>query len=242
MVSDPMSPAETLEMARARLAALADPAVRDGMQRYFKGAVRAYGVSAPKVRKLSQEIYRNVKPWPAAQRNRFCTDLFRGGLMEEGALAIYLYRRFARTCAECEFKLFERWIDRFVDNWAWCDGVSSWLVAASLANAPSLIDQIPAWTASKNRWKRRAAAVALVPFARRGRQIETILDIADRLRQDSDDMVRKGVGWLLKDAYPARPREVVRFLTATEPPFPRLVLRIAAEKMTAAGRRAVLAS
>jgi 3-methyladenine DNA glycosylase AlkD len=231
---------ETLQLVRKRLETLANPRVKEGMERYFKETIRSYGVPAPAVRVVAREIYKEVKPWPLAQRNRFCTELFRSGMFEEGAAAIYLYRYFKRSCHECEFRLFERWIDRYVDNWAWCDGVSSWLVHASLSNQPALLEEIPRWTESPKRWKRRAAAVSLVPFGRRGEQLEVIFDVARRLARDEDDMVQKGVGWLLKDTYPKRPTETVGFLRSVDPPFARLVLRIAAEKMTAAYRERVL--
>jgi hypothetical protein len=107
---------ETLALLRARLRDLADPETQDGTRRFFKETIRPYGVAAPKIRKLAQEIYRVVKPWPEAQRNRFCTALFKSGMYEEGALAIYVYRYFKRSCHQCEFRLFESWIDRFVDN------------------------------------------------------------------------------------------------------------------------------
>ncbi len=67
-----------------------------------------------------------------------------------------------------------------------------------------------------------------------------ILEIAERMLPDEDDLVRKGVGWLLKEAYAAKPREVVRFLKLRSRQTPRIVLRIAAEKMPPAHRAAVL--
>ena len=180
---------EALAHLRARLAALADQRTKEGMQRYFQNAITAYGVPAPKVKKLAQEMYRVVKPWPPKERNYFCAQLFKSGISEEGALAIYLYRYFSRSCHKCEFKMFERWVERYVDNWAWCDGISCWLIHASLANDPSLLAAIPAWTESPNPWKRRAAAVSLVGFARKGLHTEAIFEVAGRLRADTDDMV-----------------------------------------------------
>jgi 3-methyladenine DNA glycosylase AlkD len=53
-------------------------------------------------------------------------------------------------------------------------------------------------------------------------------------------MVQKGVGWLLKETYPKQPREVVEFLQPWKARAPRLLLRYAAEKMTARDREAVL--
>jgi 3-methyladenine DNA glycosylase AlkD len=53
-------------------------------------------------------------------------------------------------------------------------------------------------------------------------------------------MVQKGVGWLLKETYPKKPTEVVRFLLANRAKTTRLVLRYAAEKMTAPDKGRVL--
>src|SRR5437773_7801013 len=96
------------------------------------------------------------------------------------------------------------------------------------------------WTASPNRWKRRAAAVSLVHGARTGRNSALILQVAERLLRDEDDLVREGVGWLLKEMYAAKPREVVRFLKTRRTQAPRIVLRIAAEKMSPVDRAVVL--
>jgi 3-methyladenine DNA glycosylase AlkD len=52
-------------------------------------------------------------------------------------------------------------------------------------------------------------------------------------------MVRKGLGWLLKDAWPKRPGEVSDFLEEHVQALPRLFLRIAMEKMTPEGRKAL---
>jgi 3-methyladenine DNA glycosylase AlkD len=172
-----------------------------------------------------------------AQRNKLCDGLWRGKF-EEGVLVSHLYKRFANQCSRCEWKLFERWIDRYVHNWAHCDGVASWLLAACIANEPELKFELPGWTGSKNRWKRRASAVALLQEAKQGRSTGDILQIAQTLRSDDDDMVLKGVGWVLKEAYPKQPEQIVAFLH--EMAFPRLVVRYAAEKMSGADRAAVM--
>jgi 3-methyladenine DNA glycosylase AlkD len=222
-----MSVDDLLAQVRAKLRAAGNEADAAAMRRFFKEPIHCYGVKAPVIRGIAREAYREVKAWPPAERNRFATALFRSGNSEEGAVAVYVYQRFARQCAACEFKLFERWIDRYVTNWAHCDGVACWLLAASIANDATLIAELPPWTASANRWKRRAAAVALAPSARRGMHTAAILDIADRLHRDEDDLVRKGVGWLLKETYPKKPAEVVRFLRARRRDTSRLVLRYA---------------
>jgi len=79
-----------------------------------------------------------------------------------------------------------------------------------------------------------------VKEAKQGRHTSLIFDIAEALADDPEDLVQKGAGWLLKEAYPARPREVVAFIESHGKQWPRLVLRYAAEKMTVRDKRAVL--
>lgn len=115
-----------------------------------------------------------------------------------------------------------------------------WLVAGCLARDERLLARVWGWTDSPNRWMRRAAAVSLLQEAKQGRLTEFVLRVAKKLLADRDGMVEKGVGWLLKEAYPRRPAEVVRFLVEEGSRASRLTLRYAAEKMTAADRRRVL--
>ena len=236
MTGDPVR--ELAASIRSRLEAVADPAMAAGARGFFRETIDPIGVRSADLQRIVSEVYGRVKRWPAAERNRLCEFLWQGK-MEEGVIVCHLYRRFARQCGAAEFRLFERWIGRYVHNWAHCDGVSSWLLAACIANVPALTKKLPRWTRSRNRWKRRAAAVSLLQEAKQGRGTETIFAIAGMLRDDPDDMVRKGVGWLLKETYPRRPREVVKLLTGWSD-APRLLLRYACEKMTPVHRTRVL--
>jgi 3-methyladenine DNA glycosylase AlkD len=238
MKADPVT--ALLKATRAHLKAAADPKFEAGLRWFFKEPVQPYGVRTPQIRELARIAYTQVKHWPVADRDRFVTELWKRGMLEEGVLVTHLYRRFAKSCGEREFAMFERWINRYVTNWSNCDGVSTWLIAASIANRPGLADRLAGWTKSKNRWKRRSAAVSFIQEAKRGRNTETILHICDLLLGDADDMVQKGIGWLLKETYPKKPREVLEFLDPRRAYAPRLVLRLAAEKMTERDRRWLL--
>ena len=185
---------DLLKVTRAQLKAVADPEFAAGVRRFFKEPVQPHGVPAPQVREVARLAYRELKQWPVAERDRFVTELWSSGVLEEGSVVCYVYRRFAKSCDQREFRMFENWLDRYVTNWGHCDGVSTWLIAASIANRPELVTKLASWTKSKNRWKRRAAAVSLIYEAKRGRNTETIFQICGLLRDDTDDLVRKGVG------------------------------------------------
>ncbi len=209
-------------------------------RRFFREPVDPYGVGAPRIRALARELYGEVKAWPAAERNKLCTALWRTGKLESGGLAAVLYARFGKQCGRCEFRLFETWIDKYVSNWAHTDSACTLLTEAAIRNEPELARELVGWTGSKNRWKRRAAAVSLVKAGRRGEHLETILEVAERLMEDRDEMVQKGVGWLLKETHARQPKAVVEFLEKWKKRTSRLLLRYAAEKMSEAERKRVL--
>jgi 3-methyladenine DNA glycosylase AlkD len=234
-----VSPDELARTIRERLESVADPVMAEGVRNFFRESVDPIGVRSRDLQRVVSEAYRVVKGWPARERNRLCTLLWESGKTEEGVLVCHLYRRFARECGAAEFRMFERWIDRYVSNWAHCDGVASWLLAACIANDASLIPRLTPWTRSKNRWKRRASAVALLGEAKQGRNTRAIFAIAGALRNDPDDMVQKGVGWVLKETYPKKPDRVVKLLSKWTG-APRLMLRYACEKMTPEHRARVL--
>ena len=73
--------------------------------------------------------------------------------------------------------------------------------------------------------------MSLVPIARRGGMLAEAFSIADRLMEDEDDMVRKGVGWLLKEASKEHPDEVRGYLLHWRERASALVLRYASEKL-----------
>lgn len=227
-----MTVAALLKDIRSQLKAAADPEFEAGLRWFFKEPVRPYGVRTPLLRQMARMAYAQVKHWPIADRDRFVTGLWKSGMVEEGAIVCHLYRRFAKSCGDREFRMFEQWINRYVRNWSHCDGVSTWLIAASIANRPGLADRLAGWTKSKNRWKRRSAAVSFIQEAKQGRNTETIFHICGLLLNDTDDMVQKGVGWVLKETYPKKPRETLEFLDGWRTSAARLVLRLAAEKMT----------
>jgi hypothetical protein len=78
---------------------------------------------------------------------------------------------------------------------------------------------------------RRAAAVSLIIPAKHGKYVDEVLEIASLLLTDNDDMVRKGYGWLLKEASRQHPTEVFEYVMRNRTLMPRTALRYAIELM-----------
>lgn len=225
---------ETLRMSgseKGRLTAL----------RYFKEQVDPYGVSMPEVRSIAREMMPHVKLLDPRERARLCTDLMKSTKLEEPLMAAIFEGRFAKKDPDHSFQLASEWAERWVNNWACCDGLCSSVVEPCLREKPELAMQLLVWANAKSQWKRRASAAALTKPARAGQNTDLIFRIAARLMEAPEEKVQQGVGWLLKETYPAKSRETVQFLLSWKVRTTRLVLRYAAEKMTPGDKAKVMA-
>jgi len=93
------------------------------------------------------------------------------------------------------------------------------------------VKELKDWTRSENRWVRRAAAVSLIVPAKHGKFFDDVLEIADLLLTDNDDMVQKGYGWMLKEASRQHQQEVFDYIMRNKKAMPRTALRYAIELM-----------
>ena len=65
--------------------------------------------------------------------------------------------------------------------------------------------------------------------------------LSDLLLSDEDDMVQKGLGWLLRETAKADAKRTVPYLMSIRERAPRLVLRTACETLPARTRKKILA-
>lgn len=96
---------------------------------------------------------------------------------------------------------------------------------------PEYIEELKRWATSLHRWTKRGAAVSLIIPARKGLFLKEIFEIADLLLLDTDDLMQKGYGWMLKAASESRQQAVFDYVAAKKALMPRTALRYAIEKM-----------
>lgn len=201
-------------------------------ERYFKENVKLYGVKASQVQAIAKHYFSSqVKMMSKSEMLALCEQLWQSGFMEETFIACYFTERFVKHFSPEDFVTLEEWVKKYINNWASCDAFCNHTIGDMLMLHPQLIEKVKLWAKSNNRWVRRAAAVSFIVPARKGLFHNHIVDIATMLLTDSDDMVQKGYGWMLKATSQSNQELVFNFVMSNKTKMPRTALRYAIEKM-----------
>lgn len=220
-----------IHQIRQTLIENSDEKTRVGSQRYFKETVTVHGVKAATVQKISKDFFSEVKDKPKSEIFRLCEVLWQSGYLEESFIACDWSDRLQKQFEPADFEVFERWIKKYVNNWASCDTLCNHTVGNFVMMYPEFIEKLKEFARSENRWVKKASAVSLIIPARKGLFLADIFEIAGILLTDKDDMVQKGYGWMLKAASQANQQSVFEFVMQNKKVMPRTALRYAIEKM-----------
>ncbi|MFN8667948.1 MAG: DNA alkylation repair protein [Gemmatimonadaceae bacterium] len=229
--SAPTAAAAIAAEARRALDALADPAVRIGGERYFKGVIPFIGVKAPIVRTVARDL---VAAHRAAQIETLvlaALTLLRQPHMEEKQAGILMLERLKRRWPSTMLDDIDRVFDGATNDWATCDAIAGRVLHPMIERDAAVATRMKRWSAAAHPWRQRAAAVAFVKSARRGAHNATILAICHRLAQRDDRFVQLGMGWVLRELSLADRDAVVTFLQTHAATIRREALRYAIEKM-----------
>jgi 3-methyladenine DNA glycosylase AlkD len=202
-------------------------------KRFFKEEIKLYGLKIPDTSRIGKEYFGKLENQSKQNVFSYCNEFWKSGYIEESFIACEWSFRVHKQYKPEDFEIFDRWVNNYVNNWASCDTLCNHTVGTFIDMYPGYIHELKKWSASQNRWVKRASAVSLIVPARKGKFLDDIFEIADILHSDKDDMVRKGYGWMLKAASQAHQIEVFNYVMKKKSTMPRTSLRYAIEKMPA---------
>jgi 3-methyladenine DNA glycosylase AlkD len=212
----------------------------EGVQHFFKEEIKSRGWYTGELRKVAVRFRRAiVREQGLPFLIKVADDLFSGDVLEEKVFAVLLLEKLTDQFSDREFRLFESWLKR-ISSWAEHDGLVHYLIAPLIAAQPSRLKNVFRWADSPDRWHRRAACVALIQGTRQKMFFPQIVRLSNRLLADKDDMVQKGLGWLLRETAKADAKRTVPYLMRIRGKAPRLVLRTACETLPLNIRKAIL--
>ncbi len=230
----PFSIPRVIEQFRNETAKYDRPKYRKNYQRFFKEKLaQPESIALNYLRLISRTVYREHRNLPVSDKLAVCEALLADGTEYARFFAFDWAEKSIRVCPAGEFTRFERWLKTRVDSWSTCDHLCCGALGGLVAAFHELVPKTRRWAKSPNRWVRRGSAVALIVALRESLDIAEGFKTADLLLADEDDMVRKGCGWMLKEASRRFPDDVFAYVITNRDRMSRTTLRYAIEKLPA---------
>ena len=217
----------------------ANPEIARHSSRFFKTGKGEYGegdmflgIRVPVTRKYARE-YREA-PLDAVRK------LLTSKYHEERLLAvIMLADKFKRGDAADRKKIYEIYTNHttYINNWDIVDSSAHLIVGPYLQDKSR--QELHTFARSEFLWERRIAIMATFHYIRNN-EFDTALEISERLVHDTEDLIHKAVGWMLREIGKRDLKTEERFLNKHVKAMPRTMLRYAIEKFPEKKRKAYL--
>jgi len=209
------------------------------LQRFFKTDPGQYGegdlfrgIRVPALRRLSAAN----RPLPLEQAERLLHSVYH----EDRLLALLiLVRKFAKADEAGRAAIYELYLrsTRFINNWDLVDVSAEHIVGAYLSDKGQ--EPLDNLARSRRIWERRMAILATFHYIRRDR-FDATLKIAGILLTDTEDLIHKAVGWMLREVGKHDIESEEAFLGVHYRQMPRTMLRYAIERFPEEKRRRYL--
>jgi 3-methyladenine DNA glycosylase AlkD len=217
------------------------PKFRRNYQRFHREELaEPEGIRTDLLRGMSNRAYRTVRHLTMAEILEICESLLASDERYMQFFAFDWAEKLAGRYGRSDFTRFQRWLKLHVDSWSSCDHLCCGALGKVICQYPALVPRTRKWSKSRNRWLRRASAVSLIVSLRRSLDLSEGIKTADLLLADTDDMVQKGCGWMLKEASRRFPKKVFDYVVAHKHMMSRTTLRYAIEKLSAGQRKAAM--
>ena len=148
------------------------------------------------------------------------------------ALMILTYKKLSKEIVDVYLRN-----TKYINNWDLVDLSSHEILGTYLLNKPR--DILYTLAKSKNIWERRIAVISTFTFIR-SHEYSDSMRLAEMLVDDKHDLMQKAVGWMLREVGKRDETLLVDFLTKHYKTMPRITLRYAIEKFSAATREKYL--
>jgi 3-methyladenine DNA glycosylase AlkD len=238
VVKPDKQPKLTAKLFLKQLKAQGSPAEASKSLRYFKSGEGEYAEGDQFAGVRMGQLFALAKEFVGMPLDEI-EKLLESPIHEARAGALSIMGQEARskktsTARRKEFvDLYLRRHDR-VNNWDLVDLGALYIVGLYLIDQPR--DILYKLARSKNIWERRTSIVGTGQLIRKGQTADTFR-IAELLINDKEDLIHKGVGWMLRAAGDLDRTKLLGFLDKHAATMPRTTLRYAIEHFNEKDRK-----
>ena len=220
----------TIRKIKSELRAYSDPKRKAFSPSFFKTGKGEYGegdkfigVTAPNIREIAKK-YNDIdkkdiqkllfSPW---HEERFCAWVIVISRYEKSGDKGYWYRFAVNNISQ-------------LNNWDLVDMVAPRLIGDYLIDKSQ--KQFLTWSSHSSLWIRRIAMMATFPRIKQSDFLLT-LKLSKKYLTDSEDLIHKATGWMLREVGKRDERELIKFMDDNHREMPRIMVSYALEKISA---------
>ncbi|MBU1579328.1 MAG: DNA alkylation repair protein [Bacteroidetes bacterium] len=210
----------------------ADDSVIQKYSRYFKEGYDGYGIDS--------KIYESQKiKWLDSWENEMTISdyldlgdlLLSTGKFEEASYAIGFIASKKDEFSSETLDRIGNWLENGIQNWANTDVLCMLVLPDFIYNKIIEPKDFISWTQSESKWKRRAVPVTFYETIKKGYSPEPVFSVIEKLMEDKEEDVQKGLGTLLREIWKKQPETAERFLLKWKDKCGRKIIHYATEKM-----------
>jgi 3-methyladenine DNA glycosylase AlkD len=221
------------------LLSLANPKIAEHSQHFFKTGEGEYGFGDKFLGIRVPVLRQTVKNFNASPLN-VVIKLLNSKYHEIRLFALFLLVfQFSKADADGQEKIYRLYLKntRHINNWDLVDSSAHQIVGGFLIDKDKSI--LHDLAKSDSLWERRIAIISTYLFIKKNNFRET-LQISKLLLNDSEDLIHKAVGWMLREVGNRDKPKEIAFLKTHYKKMPRTMLRYAIEKFSKEERQKYL--
>lgn len=228
-----------VEEIRIRLTRAGRKNQADQLRRAYGNDIPCHGIKLADLHNLGMDYVRRLRSPGYSASVAVADKLFATGNLEEGLVGAQLVGANARHIGGSDFARFELWAAKLT-NPQTADALGTQCISRAMAGKPSIALRLLEWAKSGPEPKRIAAVSSFSPLVREGRFMTDALMVAEPLMTDEGESVQNAVGIMLMEMTRLQAPRVVEFLGPWKGKGPKIIMQLAATKLTGEDRAAVL--
>ncbi len=218
---------------------LGDPKIASHSKRFFKTGKGEYGEGDKFLGIRVPVIREQVRKFREIESDE--VQVLLGSPEHEARLfaLLVLVEKFKRGDAETRSLIYSVYLKniQYINNWDLVDSSAHLIVGVFLEERDKKI--LYDLAVSRDLWERRISIMSTFHFIKINKYKEA-LEISKILRDDSEDLIHKAVGWMLREIGNRDPAVERKFLKQHYKKMPRTMLRYAIEKFPEGERKKYL--
>ncbi len=160
----------------------------------------SYGIQTSELRDLMKHYRLAFKELSIEERLKLAKMFFKTGFSEQASFGNLILKLSVKDVSTAHFGALDE-ISGWINNWGTTDSFCIDVMQPILERyREETLNLLRKWNRSESLWKRRASVVVFTrKIGESGEFTDEVLELCDNLIWNREDMVRKGVGWALKD-------------------------------------------